>query len=121
MSALSDADRCESGRGGVSLHRQLITFAFEPQTWSNLRLRRLRSSVVSMRQAADCNPGNEIGQFIDKRLIDRHPEWILCKQIAVSYENAALPHQAYGCAESCSLLCVWRQEPSHKIDRGRKI
>ena len=73
-------------------------------------LGRLQSSgVVSMRQAADCNPGNEVGQFIDKRLVDRYPEWILCKQIAVSHENVALPHQAYGRAESCPLLGVWRQ------------
>ena len=85
-------------------------------------LGRLQSSgVVSMRQAADCNPGNEIGQFIDKRLVKRHPEWSLCKQIAVSHKNAALPHQAYGCAESCPFLCVWRQESPHKIDRGRYV
>src|SRR5262245_2590855 len=74
-----------------------------------------------MRQTADRKPGNEIGQFIDKRLIERHPEWILCKQIAVSHENVALPHQAYGCAESCPLLCIWWQESPHKIDHGGKV
>jgi hypothetical protein len=76
---------------------------------------------VSMRQAANCNAGNEIGEFVDEPIVDRYPEWILCKQIPVSYENAALPHQAYGCAESCPLLCVWRQKSLHKIDRSRKI
>ena len=72
-------------------------------------LGRLQSSgVVSMRQAADCNPGNEIGQFIDKPFVDRYPERILRKQITVSHKNAALPHEANCCAESCPLLCVLR-------------
>ena len=50
--------------------------------------------VISMWQAADCNPSNEIGQLIDKRLVERQPKWILYKQVAVPHENAALTDQA---------------------------
>jgi hypothetical protein len=32
-----------------------------------------------MRQSADRNSGDEIGQFIDKPFINRYPEWILRK------------------------------------------
>jgi hypothetical protein len=67
-----------------------------------------QSDVFNMRQSADRNPSNEIGQFIDKPFVDRYPERILRKQITVSHENAALPHEANCCAESCPLLCVWR-------------
>ena len=59
-----------------------------------------------MRQAADCNPGNEIGQFIDKWLVDRYPEWILCKEIAVSHKTLHCPikHMA---AQRAARSCVF--------------
>jgi hypothetical protein len=67
-----------SAKADDSLRRQWATSAFDPSDLGAIfRLGRLQSSgVVSMRQAPDCNPGNEIGQFIDKRLVDRYPEWI---------------------------------------------
>jgi hypothetical protein len=80
-----------------------------------------QSGIGSVRQASDCKSRDEIGQSIDKRLVDLHTKRILRKQITVSHENAALPHQAYGSTKSCALLCVWRQESAHNINRGRKV
>src|SRR5262249_28285663 len=69
-------------------------------------LRRLQSGALNMSQPADRNLANQIGQFIDKRLVDSHPERILRKKIAVSHKNAALPHQGYCCTESRAVLYV---------------
>jgi hypothetical protein len=71
-----------------------------------------------MRQPTDRNPGNQIGQFMDKSLVDSHPERILRKEIAVSHKNTALPHQGYCCAESRMIWCVRRQKSPYDIERG---
>lgn len=55
-------------------------------------LDRLQLAVLNMRQSPNRNPGNKSGQFINELLIYSHPERILRKQVAVSYENVTLAH-----------------------------
>jgi hypothetical protein len=43
-------------------------------------LGRLQAGVFNMRQPTDRNLANQIGQFIDKRLVDSYPERILRKE-----------------------------------------
>jgi len=81
----------------------------------------LQPAVLNMRQPADRNPGNQIGQFIDERLVDRHPKRILRKEFAVSHKNVALPHQAYRRTESRAILCARWQKAPYDIERGREV
>jgi hypothetical protein len=74
-----------------------------------------------MRQPTDRNLANQIGQFIDKRLVDSNSERILRKEIAVSHKNAALPHQGYRCTKNRAILCVRRQKSPYNIERGGKV
>jgi hypothetical protein len=43
-------------------------------------LGRLQAGVFNMRQPTDRNLANQIGQFIDKRLVDSYPKRILRKE-----------------------------------------
>lgn len=81
----------------------------------------LQLAVLNVREPADRDPGNQIGQFIDEGLVDRHPKRILRKEFAVSHKNVALPHQTYCRAESCAIFCArWHKAP-YDIECGREV
>src|ERR1019366_5854182 len=49
-----------------------------------------------VQQASDCKPRDELGQFINERLVDGDAERLLREKLAVPHENAALAHQPDG-------------------------
>jgi hypothetical protein len=51
-----------------------------------------------VQQASDRKPSDELGQFINERLVNSDAERHLREQLAVPHENAALPHQPDGSA-----------------------
>ena len=61
-----------------------------------------------MQQATDSKPSDELGQFINERLVDGDAERLLRKQLAGPHEDAALPHQPDGPAQGGPFLRAWR-------------
>ena len=61
--------------------------------WDKLRT---TPTFGCVQQASDRETRDELGQFIDERLVDGNAERLLRKQLAVPHENAALPHQPDG-------------------------
>jgi len=60
-----------------------------------------------VQQASDCQPRNEIGQFIREWLVGGNAERLLREHLAIPHENPTLAHQPDGYAQGDPFLSVW--------------